>query len=98
MHVNSDCVESDDDPLALAFLSLRFLSASQILFDSNCAAYLLMRQRYFVQSCAAFYPGLNWNIEIFKRSFMDAFVAFLLTTFIWHSCNIGSLLKLYKFQ
>ena len=34
-HVNSDCAESDDDPLALDFLSVRFLSASQILFDSN---------------------------------------------------------------
>ena len=52
-HVNSDCAESDDDPLALAFLSLRFLSASQILFDSNCAASLLMMQRHFVQSWAA---------------------------------------------
>ena len=32
--VNMDCAESDDGPLALAFLSLRFLSASQILFAS----------------------------------------------------------------
>ena len=31
--------------LAFAFRSLRFLSASQILFASNCAAPLLMRQR-----------------------------------------------------
>ena len=30
-HVNSDCAETDDGSLALAFLSLRFLSASQIL-------------------------------------------------------------------
>ena len=29
--VNSDCAESDDGPLALAFLSLRFLSASQMM-------------------------------------------------------------------
>ena len=36
-HVSSDCAGSDDDPLALAFRSLRFLSASQILFASNCA-------------------------------------------------------------
>ena len=47
-HVNSDCAESDDDSLALGFLSLRFLSASQILFASNWAAPLLMRQRHFV--------------------------------------------------
>ena len=44
--VNSDCAESDDGPLALAFLSLRFLSASQILFASNWEAPLLMRQCY----------------------------------------------------
>ena len=48
-HVNSDCAESDDDPLTLAFRSLRFLSASQILFDSNCVAPLLIRQRHFVR-------------------------------------------------
>ena len=36
--VNSDCAESDDGPLVLAFLSLRFLSASQILFASNWEA------------------------------------------------------------
>ena len=42
--MNSDCAESDDDPLALAFLSLRFISASQILFASNWAAPLLIRQ------------------------------------------------------
>ena len=41
--VNSDCAESDDGPLALAFLSLRFLSASQILFASNWEATLLLR-------------------------------------------------------
>ena len=34
--VNADSAESDDGPLALAFLSLRFISASQILFASNC--------------------------------------------------------------
>ena len=33
--VNSDCAESGDGPLALAFLSLRFLLASQILFALN---------------------------------------------------------------
>ena len=51
-HVNSDCAEADDESLALASRSLRFLSASQILFDSNCAAPLLMRQRHFVRSYA----------------------------------------------
>ena len=45
--VNSDCAESDDGPLALAFLSLRFLASSQILFASNWEAPLLMRQRHF---------------------------------------------------
>ena len=49
----SDCAESDDDPLALPFRSLSFLSASHISFVSNCAAPLLMRQRHFVRSCAA---------------------------------------------
>ena len=43
--MNSDCAETDDGSLALAFLSLRFLSASQILFSSNWEAPLLMRQR-----------------------------------------------------
>ena len=52
-HVNSDCAESDDDLLALAFRSLRFLSSSQIPFASNYAAPLLMRQCHFVQSCVA---------------------------------------------
>ena len=32
--VKSDCTVSDDDPLVLALHSLRFLSASQILFAS----------------------------------------------------------------
>ena len=41
---------SDDGPLAIAFLCLRFLSASQILFTSNLEAPLLMRQRHFVRS------------------------------------------------
>ena len=50
---NSDCAESDDGPLALPFLSLRFLSASQILFASNWETPLLMRQRHFVRSWAA---------------------------------------------
>ena len=49
-HLNSDCAETDDGSLALAFLSLRFLSASQILFSSNKEAPLLMRQRHFVRS------------------------------------------------
>ena len=49
-HVNSDSAESDDDPLALAFLSIRFLSASHILFASNWAAPLLMMQRNFLRS------------------------------------------------
>ena len=51
--VNSDCAETDDGSLALAFLSLRFLSASHILFSSNWEAPLLMRQRHFVRSSAA---------------------------------------------
>ena len=37
-HVKSDCAETDDGSLAVAFLSLRFLSASQILFSSNWEA------------------------------------------------------------
>ena len=52
-HVKSDCAESDNKSLALAFPSLRFLSASQIFFDSNCPAPLLMRQRNFVRSGAS---------------------------------------------
>ena len=51
--VNSDCAESDDGPLAPAFLSLRFLSVSQVLFASYWEAPLLMRQRHFVRSWAA---------------------------------------------
>ena len=51
--MNSDYAESDDESLVFASLSLRFLSASQILFDSNYAAHLLMKQSHFVRSCAA---------------------------------------------
>ena len=50
-HVNSDCAEFDDDSLPLAFLSLRLLSVSQILFVSNCVDPLLMRKCHFVRSC-----------------------------------------------
>ena len=64
--MNSDCAESDDGPLALVLLSLRFLSASQILFASNWEA---------PQD-----PGLSWNIEILKRGFKGVFVGFLLAT------------------
>ena len=32
--ISSDCIDSDDDLLALVLHSLRFLSASQILFAS----------------------------------------------------------------
>ena len=46
--VNTDCAESDDGALGLVVLSLRFLSASQILFASNWEAPLLMRQHHFV--------------------------------------------------
>ena len=53
--VNSDCAESDDGPLALAFLSLRFLSASQMLFASNWETPLLMRQR---QSDSISFPDI----------------------------------------
>ena len=49
--MNSDCAESDGGSLAFAFRSLRFLLASQIIFDSNYAAPLLIRQRHFVRSC-----------------------------------------------
>ena len=45
--MNSDCAESDDGPLALDFLSFRFLSASQILFASNWEALLLTGQRHW---------------------------------------------------
>ena len=45
-----DCAESDDGPFALAFLSLRFLSASQIFFASKWEAPMLIRQRHFVRS------------------------------------------------
>ena len=52
-HVNSDSAGSDGGSLALPFSSLRFYSASQTLFDSNCAASLLVSQHHFVRSCAA---------------------------------------------
>ena len=79
--VNSDCAESDDGPLALAFLSSRFLSASQILFASNWEAPLLIRQRHCLCSIlSSLFPGLSWDIEILKRGFKGVFVAFLLAT------------------
>ena len=40
--VNSDCAESDDGPLALAFLSTSF--QLQFLFATNWETPLLMRQ------------------------------------------------------
>ena len=51
--MNSDYAESDDESMVFASLSLRFLSASQILFDSYYAAHLLMKKSHFVRSCAA---------------------------------------------
>ena len=45
-------IESAGGPLVLALRSLRFLSASQILFFSWKAAPLLMRPRHFDRSCA----------------------------------------------
>ena len=57
-HVSSDCVWSDDDPLALALFS-----ASHILFASNCVAPLLIGQVL----CSLF-PGLSWNSEALRVS------------------------------
>ena len=45
-------MESACDPLVFALRSLRFLSASQILFSSQRAAPLLMRPRHFDRICA----------------------------------------------
>ena len=39
-NINPDCTESDDDHLTLVFRSLSFLSASQILFASNCSSFV----------------------------------------------------------
>ena len=39
--MNSDCAETDDGSLALAFFSLRFLSASQILFLAHLSRRLI---------------------------------------------------------
>ena len=84
-HVKSDCVEFDD-PLALAFCSLHILSASQILFASNCAALLfgITTLLAIVQPVAR----TSWNTDVRRRGFKGVFVAFLLAffrvfVFIW---------------
>ena len=74
-----DCAESDDESLAIAFRSLRFLSASQILFASNCAAPFDEATPLCSILCRLF-PGHSWNIEIFKGDFKGVFVAFLVAT------------------
>ena len=82
-HVNSNCAESDqglskqkDLGLMMAFRSLRFLSASEILFASNCVAPMLNRQRHFVRSCAAYSEDsvrmlkyLNDNLRVSLQRF-----------------------------
>ena len=78
--VNSDCAEFDDGPLALAFLSLRFLSASHILFASNLGGTFVDEATPLCSILSSLFPGLNWNIEILKRGFKGVFVAFLLAT------------------
>ena len=48
-HVNSVCAETDNGSLALAFRSLRFLSASQILFSStvNSAVNCIITKEFY---------------------------------------------------
>ena len=67
--VNSYCAESDDGPLALAFLSLRFFSASQILFCFKLGGTFVDEATPLCSILSSLFPGLSWNIEILKRGF-----------------------------
>ena len=54
--MNSDCAETEDGSLALGFLSLRFLSASQILFSLKSAEYYVIPSvQKFAFECSALY-------------------------------------------
>ena len=78
--VNSDCAETDDGSFALAFLSLRFLSASQILFLFELGGTFVDEATPLCSILSSLFPGLNWNIKILKRGFKGVFEAFLLAT------------------
>ena len=78
--VNSDCAESDDGPLALAFLSLRFLSAFTDSLYFKLGGTFVEEATPLCSILSSLFPGLNWNIEILKRGFKGVFVAFLLAT------------------
>ena len=77
--MNSDCAETDDGSLALAFLSLRFLSASRFSF-LQLGGTFVDEATSLCSILSSLFPGLNWNIEILKRGFKGVFVAFLLAT------------------
>ena len=77
--MNSDCAGSDDESLALACRSLRFLSASQNNFDSNCVASLLMGQCHFVRSCAACSQDSVGILKSLREALRVSFRVFLAT-------------------
>ena len=70
---------SDDESLALVFRSLRFLSASQIIFDSDFGSFVDEATPLCSILCNLF-TGFSWNIEILKEGFKGVFVAFLFAT------------------
>ena len=78
--VNSDCAESDDGPLALAFLSLRFLSASLHSLCFKLGGTFVDEATPLCSILSSLFPGLSWNIEIIKQGFKGVFVVFLLAT------------------
>ena len=74
--MNSDCAESDDDPLALAFLSLHVLAASQISLNQIVRLSIGNESTLLSSILCSLFPELSWNIEILKRCFKGVFVAF----------------------
>ena len=71
--INFENDASDDDSLALALCSSRFLSASHVRFASYSSVPFLMRQRHFARSSAI----CSQDSSSMLKSFREAFVVSL---------------------
>ena len=62
--------DSEYNPVAMVLRSLRFLSASQILFASQSSAPFLIRQRHFSRSRAICPQDTGGMLNSFRDTFM----------------------------
>ena len=74
--MNSDCAEYDDDPLALAFLSLHALQLHGFSLNQIVQLSIGNDSTPLSSILCSLTPELSWNIEILKRCFKGVFVAF----------------------